>query len=125
MDDRNRQPLSSCGEVIAYGLLAGTSMVLSSLAVERWGVIAFALILVVMVVAAFGLVAMGWVRRGREGRWLLLVLLFAITTSEMVQALSMPLWGSWLLAMLIVLAGWLVGSREFPWWESMRGDSRR
>lgn len=36
----------------------------------------------------------------------MLALGFALTTSEMVEALGVPFWGSWLLVTLIVLAVW-------------------
>jgi hypothetical protein len=105
--------------------MAATLTVLSSLAVERWGAIAFVLILAAMVAALIGLVATGWLRRKGERTWMLLVLAVAITTSEMVQALGMSLWVSLLIGNFIVLAVWLVTSRGLPWWQSRRGDSRR
>ena len=125
MDDRTRALTPSCGAMVAFGVGVVVLSALASLAVGRWGVIAFVLILVAMVAASFGLAATKWVRRKVQDMWLLLMVLFALITSEMAQALGVSFWRSWLLGALIVLAVWLVVSRGLPWWDSRRGDSRR
>jgi len=125
MDDRTRMQTLSWGELLAIAFAFGGLRILAPLAVERWGVIAFVLILVAMVAASFGLAATEWVRRKVQDMWLLLMVLFALITSEMVQVLGVPFWRSWLIGALIVLAVWLVVSRGLPWWQSRRDDSRR
>jgi ABC-type multidrug transport system permease subunit len=101
--------------------MVATLTVLSSLAVERWGMIAFVLILVAMVVASFGLATTEWLRRRAENTWLLLAILFAFVTSSMLQALGVSVWGTLLIGNFIVLAVWLVTSRGLPRWQSRRG----
>ena len=125
MDYRTRMQTLSWGELLAIAFAFGGLRILAPLAVERWGVIAFVLILVAMVAASFGLAATEWVRRKVQDLWLLLMVLFAVITSEMVHVLGVPFWRSWLIGALIVLAVWLVVSRGLPWWQSRRGDSRR
>ncbi len=125
MVERTRTQAPSCGELLAIVLGFGGLRILASLAVERWGSIAFGLILVAMVAASFGLAATEWGRRKVQDTWLLLTVLFALITSEMVQALGVPFWRSWLIGALIVLAVWLVVSRGLPWWESRRRSSRQ
>ena len=125
MDDHNRKRASSRGVVYAFSLMGSALAALSSLAVRRWGAIAFALIVAVMVMVASGLVATGRMRRMGESMWMLPVLWSAITVSLMARVLGVPLWGSLLINTFIVIAGWLIFSRGLPWWESQRGDSRR
>ncbi len=125
MDDRQRTQTLSCGELLTICLMVATLTVLSSLAVERWGMIAFVLILVAMVVASFGLATTEWLRRRAENTWLLLAILFAFVTSSMLQALGVSVWGTLLIGNFIVLAVWLVTSRGLPRWQSRRGGSRR
>ena len=125
MDDRNRPQASSRGVVYAFGLVGSALAVLSSVAVEQWGAIAFVLILAAMVVVASGLVATGWMRRMRESMWMLPVLWSAITVSLMARVLGVPLWGSLLINTFIVIAGWLVFSQGLRWWESRRGSGHR
>ncbi len=110
--------------MLAIALAIGGLRILAPLAVERWGVIAFVLILAAMVAAAFGLAATEWVRRKVQDMWLLLMVLFALITSEMVQVLGVSFWRSWLIGALIVLAVWLVVSRGLPWWDSRRSSGQ-
>ena len=109
------------GFALGFGILSGFAMI----AVDWWGVIAFVLILVAMVAASFGMATTEWVRRKVQDMWLLLMVLFALITSEMAQALGVPFWRSWLIGALIVLAVWLAVSRGLPWWQSRRGDGHR
>ena len=125
IDDRTRMQTLNWGGLLAIAFALGGVRIVAPLAVERWGVIAFALILVAMVMASFGMAMTEWVRRRVQDMWLLLMVLFALITSEMAQALGVSFWRSWLLGALIVLAVWLVVSRGLPWWQSRRGDSRR
>ena len=125
MDDRTRIQTPSCGGVLAIGFAFGGLRILAPLAVERWGVIAFVLILVAMVAASFGLATTEWVRRKVQDMWLLLMVLFALITSEMAQALGVPFWRSWLIGALIVLAVSLGIARGLPWWESRRRSSHQ
>ena len=111
--------------MLALAFAFGGLRIVAPLAVERWGVIAFALILVAMVMASFGMAMTEWIRRRAQDMWLLLMVLFALITSEMVQVLGVSFWRSWLIGAVIVLAVWLVVSRGLPWWQSRRGDSRR
>ncbi len=120
--DRTRTQTPSCGELLAIAFAIGGLRILAPLAVERWGAIAFVLILVAMVAASFGLATTEWVRRKVQDMWLLLMVLFALITSEMVQVLGVPFWRSWLIGALIVLAVWLVVSRGLPWWDSRRSS---
>ena len=83
------------------------------------------LILAAMVATSFGLATTERVRRKVQDMWLLLMVLFALIASEMVQVVGVSFWRSWLIGALIVLAVWLVISRGLPWWQSRRGDSRR
>ena len=123
--DRRRTQTPSCGELLAIAFALGGVRIVAPLAVERWGVIAFALILVAMVAASFALATTEWVRRKVQDMWLLLMVLFALITSEMAQALGVPFWRSWLIGALIVLAVWLVVSRGLPWWQSRRRSSHQ
>ncbi len=91
MEDRKQAQTPSCAVVIALALAFAALTRLSSLAVERWGAIAFVLILAALMAASFGLVSAGWARRKGEGTSMLLVLMIAITASEMAQALGMSL----------------------------------
>ena len=125
MDDRQRTQTLSCGELLTICLAFAVLSLLASLAVERWGMIAFVLILVAMVVASFGLATTEWLRRRAENTWLLLAILFALVTSRLLQVLGVSFWGSLLIGNFIVLAVWLVTSRGLPRWQSRRGDSRR
>lgn len=125
MEDLKRAQTPSCGVVFVLGMGFSILGGFWSLAIERWEVIAFALVLAVMVAAAFGLVATGWLRRKGEGTWWTLTILFALTTSEMVRMLGVPWWGSLLTTVVIVLGVWLVVVRGLPWWQSRRGDSHR
>ena len=63
MDYRTRMQTLSWGELLAIAFAFGGLRILAPRAVERWGVIAFVLILVAMVAASFGLAATEWVRR--------------------------------------------------------------
>ena len=125
IDDRTRMQTLNWGELLAIALAIGGLRILAPLAVERWGVTAFALILVAMVAASFGLAATEWVRRRVQDMWLLLMVLFALITSEMVQVLGVSFCRSWLIGALIVLAVSLVVSRGLPWWDSRRKSSRQ
>ena len=62
-----RAQTPNCGEVLPIALVITGLTISSSLAVERWGMIAFMLILAAMVATVFGLVATGWMRRNGEG----------------------------------------------------------
>ena len=123
MVDRKRTQGLSWREAIALALAITGVTLLSSLAVERWGLIAFALILAALVVTSFGLVATGWVRRKLEDAGAAIGVLIALPTTQMMDELGMTPWGSWLLGILIVLAAWLGVSRGLPWWQSRQGDS--
>ena len=111
--------------MLAIAFALGGVRIVAPLAVERWGVIAFALILAAMVAASFGMAMTEWVRRKVQDMWLLLMVLFALITSEMVQVLGVPFWRSWLIGALIVLAVSLGIARGLPWWQSRRGDGYR
>ena len=127
MADRTRTQGLGCGAVVAFGVGVVVLSELASLAVGRWGVIAFALILAAMVAAVFGLVAKGWMRRkGEDTSWMLLAVL-GITTSNMIEALGVgvPFWGWSLGGIVVALAVWLLISHGVPWWQSRRGDSHQ
>ena len=113
MADRARTQTLSCAVVVALALGFTVLSRLASLAVERWGAIAFVLILVAMVAAAFGLVATGWVRRKGEGMWMVLVLMSAITVSNLAWTLGVPWLASGLIGTFITIAGLLVFLRFF------------
>ena len=123
MDDRKRAPTLGWGEAIGLAFAITGVTILSSLAVGRWGLNAFALILAALVAMSFGLVATGWARRKVEDAGAAIGVTIALPTTQMADELGMLPLGSWLLGILIVLVAWLGVSRGLPWWQSRRGDS--
>ena len=50
------------------------------------------------------------------------VVVLGITTSDMVNALGVPFWGSWLACIVVALAMSLVISHGLPWRQSRRHE---
>ncbi len=125
MGNRKRTRRPSCGVTIGFSLAFGFLTTLAVLAVERWGVIAFALILAAILAASFGLLVASRSYPEAESVIAVLPFLIVLPTSAMSQELGMPFWGWALIALPASVGLWLFGSRLLPWRESRRGDSHR
>ncbi len=113
---------------IFVSLPLGFFCTLCFLAAERWGIIAFPVILIPVLILSLGSLRMGWFGAYTGYVRSILPHWIGILAAVMASAADLPYWQELPIGLVVGFAAgfaaWLVANRLLPRWESQRNNTR-